>query len=155
VNTTTQKLVHYIYVIPCCALRRWALIRDEKVAKRALSYVEQSIMGASRDTQLRMLKILKVILANLHGKEDIFAFGYDVMSSRWRRLNAVVSRSTRISLQKMPPQYCTYFNRIKEPSPGDQFVSLANTQNQFLSTKIFVLMCWLVWSPPDGQPTRG
>ncbi|XP_052140566.1 tryptophan aminotransferase-related protein 3-like [Oryza glaberrima] len=100
----------------------WALIRDEKVAKRALSYVEQSIMGASRDTQLRMLKILKVILANLHGKEDIFAFGYDVMRSRWRRLNAVVSRSTRISLQKIPPQYCTYFNRIKEPSPAYAWV---------------------------------
>jgi hypothetical protein len=29
-------------------------------------------MGASRDTQLRMLGIVKVMLANLHGKEDIF-----------------------------------------------------------------------------------
>ncbi|EAY75616.1 hypothetical protein OsI_03520 [Oryza sativa Indica Group] len=100
----------------------WALVRDEKVASRAISYIEESTVGTSRETQLRVLKILKVILANLHGKEDIFAFGYDVMSSRWRRLNAVVSRSTRISLQKMPPQYCTYFNRIKEPSPAYAWV---------------------------------
>uniref|UniRef100_A0A0E0C724 Alliinase C-terminal domain-containing protein n=1 Tax=Oryza meridionalis TaxID=40149 RepID=A0A0E0C724_9ORYZ len=100
----------------------WALVRDEKVARRAISYIEESTVGTSRETQLRVLKILKVILANLHGKEDIFAFGYDVMSSRWRRLNAVVSRSTRISLQKMPPQYCTYFNRIKEPSPAYAWV---------------------------------
>ncbi|KAF0918081.1 hypothetical protein E2562_022671 [Oryza meyeriana var. granulata] len=100
----------------------WALVRDENVAKRAIFYTEQSIMGASRDTQLRILKILKVILANLHSKEDIFAFGYDVMRSRWRRLNAVVSRSSRISLQKIQPQYCTYFKRTKEPSPAYAWV---------------------------------
>ncbi|CAD6230081.1 unnamed protein product [Miscanthus lutarioriparius] len=62
----------------------WALVRDEKVAKRAYEYVQNSIMGASRDTQLRMLGIVKVMLANLHGKEDIFGLGHDVMRSRWR-----------------------------------------------------------------------
>ncbi|KAK3165278.1 hypothetical protein QOZ80_1AG0031210 [Eleusine coracana subsp. coracana] len=88
----------------------WALIRDEKVAKRTYEYVQSNIMGASRDTQLRMLGITKAMLANLHGEDDIFAFGHDVMRSRWRRLNAVVSRSRRrISLHKVPPQYCTYF----------------------------------------------
>lgn len=100
----------------------WALIRDENVAKRANDYVQNSIMGASRDTQLRMLGIVKIMLANLHGKEDIFAFGHDVMRTRWRRLNAVVSRSRRISLQRMAPEYCTYFKRIREPSPGYAWV---------------------------------
>ena len=102
-----------------CACR-WALIRDEKVAKKAYEYVQNSIMGASRDTQLRMLGIVKAMLANLHGEEDIFAFGYDVMRSRWRRLSTAVSRSRRISLQKMAPEYCTYFKRVREPSPGDE-----------------------------------
>ena len=97
---------------------RWALIRDEKVAKRAYEYVTESILGASRDTQLRMLRIIKVILANLHTEEDIFAFGHDVMRTRWRRLNAIVSRSRRISLQKIHPHYCMYFKRVREPSPG-------------------------------------
>ncbi|XP_062219760.1 tryptophan aminotransferase-related protein 3-like [Phragmites australis] len=100
----------------------WALIRDENVAKRAKEYVQSSIMGASRDTQLRMLGIVKVMLANLHGEEDIFTFGHNVMRARWRRLNAVVSRSRRISLQKIPPQYCTYFKRIREPSPAYAWV---------------------------------
>uniref|UniRef100_A0A0D9V4Z5 Alliinase C-terminal domain-containing protein n=1 Tax=Leersia perrieri TaxID=77586 RepID=A0A0D9V4Z5_9ORYZ len=100
----------------------WALIRDKNVAKRAGDYVGQSTMGVSRDTQLRIMKIIKVILANLHSKDDIFAFGYDVMSSRWSRLNAVVSRSTRISLQKMQPEYCTYFSKIREPSPAYAWV---------------------------------
>ncbi|KAL6840562.1 hypothetical protein ACP4OV_030372 [Aristida adscensionis] len=78
--------------------------------------------GASRDTQLRMLRIVKAMLANLRGEEDIFAFGHSVMRSRWRRLSAVVSPSRRISLQKIPPQYCTYFNRVREPSPAYAWV---------------------------------
>lgn len=105
------------------------MIRDEKVAKRAYEYVQSSVMGASRDTQLRMLGIVKAMLANLHGDDDIFAFGHDVMRSRWRRLNAVVSRSRRISVQKIPPQYCTYFKRIREPSPGKHMKNLIHMQS--------------------------
>uniref|UniRef100_A0A0A9EBX3 Alliinase C-terminal domain-containing protein n=1 Tax=Arundo donax TaxID=35708 RepID=A0A0A9EBX3_ARUDO len=108
----------------------WALIRDENVAKRAYDYVQMSIMGASRDTQLRMLGIVTVMLANLHGEDDIFAFGHDVMRSRWRRLNAVVSRSRRISLQKMAPQYCTYFKRIREPSPAYAWVKCEREEDE-------------------------
>lgn len=105
------------------ASHRWALIRDEKVAKKANDYVQMSTMGASRDTQLRMLKIIKVMLANLHSRDDIFGFGHDVLRSKWRRLNSVVSPSRRISLQKIPPQYCTYFKKIREPSPGEHMCS--------------------------------
>lgn len=100
-------------------MHRWALIRDEKVAKRAYEYVQKSVMGASRDTQLRMLGILKAMMANLYSDDDIFVFGYNVMRSRWHRLSAAVSRSRRISLQKIPPRFCTYFQRIREPSPGE------------------------------------
>ncbi|CAM0909622.1 unnamed protein product [Alopecurus aequalis] len=100
----------------------WALIRDEKVAQRVNDYIMQNTMGASRDTQLRMLNIFKVILANLQSKEDIFAFGRDVMATKWRKLNAAVSRSRRISLQNIPPEYCTYFDGIREPSPAYAWV---------------------------------
>ncbi|TVU35308.1 hypothetical protein EJB05_17192, partial [Eragrostis curvula] len=96
----------------------WALIKDAKVAKKVYDYVEANSFGASRDTQLRMLGIVKVMLANLHGEEAIFAFRHDVMRSRWRRLNAVVSRSPRVSLQKIRPQYCTYFKRVRQASPA-------------------------------------
>ncbi|NP_001149758.2 Alliin lyase [Zea mays] len=100
----------------------WALIRDDEVAKRALEYLRDSNMGASRDTQLRMLGIFKFMLANLRGKDDIFAFGHDVMRSRWLRLSAAVSRTRRITLQKIAPQYCTYFGRVREPSPAYAWV---------------------------------
>ncbi|CAO2183062.1 unnamed protein product [Urochloa humidicola] len=108
----------------------WALIRDGNVAKKAYSYLQESTMGASRDTQLRILGIVKVMLANLHGEEDIFAFGHDVMRTRWRRLSAVVARSSRISLQKMAPEYCTYFNRVREPSPAYAWVKCEREEDE-------------------------
>ncbi|CAO2178483.1 unnamed protein product [Urochloa humidicola] len=108
----------------------WALIRDEKVAEKAYTYVQESTMGASRDTQLRMLGIVKAMLANLHGLDDIFAFGHDVMRARWRRLNDVVSRSRRISLQKMVPEYCTYFKRTREPSPAYAWVKCEREEDE-------------------------
>ncbi|XP_025814418.1 alliin lyase-like isoform X2 [Panicum hallii] len=108
----------------------WALIRDEKVAKKAYEYVQNSVMGASRDTQLRMLGIVKAMLANLHGEEDIFAFGHEVMRNRWRRLSAAVSRSRRISLQKMVPEYCTYFKRVREPSPAYAWVKCEREEDE-------------------------
>ncbi|CAO2194515.1 unnamed protein product [Urochloa humidicola] len=108
----------------------WALIRDDAVAKRALEYVSNSIMGASRDTQLRMLGVVKAMLANLHGEEDIFAFGHEVMRTRWRKLNAVVSRSRRISVQEMAPEYCTYFKRIREPSPAYAWVKCEREEDE-------------------------
>ncbi|KAL6615940.1 hypothetical protein ACP70R_038210 [Stipagrostis hirtigluma subsp. patula] len=123
---TTSKLSGHA----CRQPARWALIRDEKVAKRVYEYVHHSIMGTSRDTQLRILRTVQAILSNLHGEEDIFAFGHDVMRSRWRRLNAVVSRSRRISLQKIPPQYCTYFSRIREPSPAYAWVKCEREEDE-------------------------
>ncbi|KAK3118934.1 hypothetical protein QOZ80_9BG0710900 [Eleusine coracana subsp. coracana] len=108
----------------------WALIRDKNVAKRAYEYVQNSSLGASQDTQLRMLKIVKVILANLRGEEDMLAFGHDVLRTRWRRLSDIVSRSRRISLQEIHPQYCTYFNRVREPSPAYAWVKCEREEDE-------------------------
>lgn len=100
-------------------MHSWALVKDGIVAQRAYDYMQGSNFGVSEDTQLRMLGIVKAVLARLNSEDDIFAFGHDVMRARWRRMNAAVSRSRRISLQKVPPGYCTYFKRIREPSPGE------------------------------------
>ncbi|CAM0882424.1 unnamed protein product [Alopecurus aequalis] len=135
----------------------WALIRDEKVAQRVNDYIMQNTMGASRDTQLRMLSIIKVIVANLHGKEDIFGFGQDVMTAKWLKLNAVVSRSRRISLQKIPPQYCTYFDKIREPSPAYAWVKCEREEDgdcsdMLLKAKIITRSG--VWNDASSRYTR-
>lgn len=73
-------------------------------------------MGVSRDAQLRALKLINVVL---QGKgRDIFEFGFETMSNRWEKLRQTLSVSTRFSLQKIEDQYCTFFNKVRKPSPG-------------------------------------
>ncbi|KAG0480621.1 hypothetical protein HPP92_011479 [Vanilla planifolia] len=96
----------------------WALVKDEKVYQKMIQYMQVNTMGASRDTQLRVLKLLKVILAKVGTEGDIFKYGYEMLSERWRMLNNIISSSKRFSLQNLSPQYCTYFQRIRDPSPA-------------------------------------
>jgi hypothetical protein len=77
----------------------------------------------------------KVMLATLRGEEDIFAFGHCVMRTRWRRLNAVVSQSRRISLHKMAPAYCTDFKRVTDVTKLGNFRYILITEiiNTFMT----------------------
>lgn len=94
----------------------WAVIKDKDVYEGMLTYINQAEMGLSRDTQLRAWKLLKALLED-DGRE-IFDFGYRRMADRWKRLNQVISLSKHFSLQKISPQYCNYFGRVREPSPA-------------------------------------
>ncbi|KAI3919887.1 hypothetical protein MKW98_001143 [Papaver atlanticum] len=93
----------------------WALIKDQGVYERFLDYMSLNSFGVSRDTQLRTLKLLKVVLGT--GKE-LFEFGHGTTRTRWESLNKVVSASKRFSLQKLISRYCTYFQNITVPSPA-------------------------------------
>ncbi|KAK2979908.1 hypothetical protein RJ640_020150 [Escallonia rubra] len=94
----------------------WALVKDEAVYQRMLMYMILSSMGVSRDTQLRALKILKVISEG-NGRE-IFEFSYQTMSDRWEKLSKALSKSKRFSVQQTAPQYCTFFQKVRGPSPA-------------------------------------
>ena len=96
-------------------------MKDEKVHQKVLFYMELNTMGVSRDTQLRILKIIKAILTEIREGEDIFGFGHNTMRERWKRLNKLISSSKRFSLQTLDTQYCTYFQKNRDPSPGNLF----------------------------------
>lgn len=81
--------------------------------------MQVNTMGVSRDTQLRVLKLIKVMLAEMRGEGGIFEFGHKTMAERWSKLSKVISSSNRFSLQQLSPQYCTYFKKIRCPSPGE------------------------------------
>lgn len=100
----------------------WALIKDEGVYQKATRYMQINTMGVSRDTQLRVLKLIKVMLAEMRGEGGIFEFGYKTTAERWSKLSKVVSSSNRFSLQQLSPQYCTYFKKIRGPSPAYAWV---------------------------------
>lgn len=96
----------------------WVVLKNEEVYRKVLWYMTLSIMGVSRDTQLRILKIIKAIIPEIRSKEDIFEFGHKAMREKWQRLNMLISTSKRFSLQTLAPQYCTYFQKIRDPSPA-------------------------------------
>lgn len=92
-------------------------MKDEALYERMVYYMSISEMGVSRDTQLRALKLLKVILQE--NGDEVFQFAYKTMSDRWEKLTQIFSYSKRFSIQKIPPHYCTYFQKVRGPSPGD------------------------------------
>lgn len=92
------------------------MIKDESVYEKMTTHMQLNTMGVSRDTQLRVSKLLNTIIES-KGRE-IFEFGHNVMKSRWEKLNKVVSLSDRFSLQKIPPEYCNYFKSVRDSSPG-------------------------------------
>ncbi|KAG6508474.1 tryptophan aminotransferase-related protein 4-like [Zingiber officinale] len=108
----------------------WAVIKDEGVYRKLNRYLKLNSMGVSRDTQLRVLKLVKVIIAKVKKQDDIFDFGYTTLSERWSKLNKILSSSTRFSLQKLPPQYCSYFNKIRDPSPAFGWVKCEREEDR-------------------------
>ncbi|XP_017439181.1 tryptophan aminotransferase-related protein 4 isoform X2 [Vigna angularis] len=95
----------------------WAIIKDEAVYKKMLTYLDMDTMGVSREAQLRCLKLLNVVLEGDDGKE-IFKFAYSTMRHRWIRLKEIIGKSKRFSLQKLSSQYCTFLKRDRDPSPA-------------------------------------
>ncbi|MCL7031590.1 hypothetical protein MKW94_016334 [Papaver nudicaule] len=105
----------------------WALIKDQVVYQKFQDYMTLNSMGVSRDTQLRALKLLNVLLAE--GKE-LFEFGHRTTRTRWESLNKVMSASERFSLQKLTPQHSTYFQNITAPSPAYAWVKCEKEEDE-------------------------
>lgn len=110
----------YIYIYHY----RWAVIKDKDVYEKVSRYITVADLGISKDTQLRVLKLLKVAVEG-DGKQ-LFKFAYDKMRQRWDRLTSVFSKSTRFSIQKRDPLHCNFFNETRLPSPGNVTFYLCN-----------------------------
>ncbi|PKI35461.1 hypothetical protein CRG98_044147 [Punica granatum] len=79
-------------------------------------YVADNTIGVSKDTQLRMLKIFKVVLED-RGK-GMFEFAHGIMKNRWYKLRNVLAQTDRFSLQNTSASYCTFFHKEREYTPA-------------------------------------
>lgn len=82
-----------------------------------MTYMSLSTYGVPRETQLRVLKLLKTVLKG--EAKELFGYGHGIMMERWNKLSRVLSSSTRLSLQELEPQHCSYSHKIRAPSPGN------------------------------------
>lgn len=87
-----------------------------------LKYMSLSTYGVSRETQLRVLKLLKVVI---EGKgREMYEFGHKTMKTRWQRLSKSLSLSKRFSIQELESHYCSFCRKVRRPSPGNSFFLL-------------------------------
>lgn len=106
----------------------WAIIKDKAVYDRMIQYMDLNTMGVSRDSQLRALKLLKVVIEG--GGREIFDFGYKTMRDRWQKVSETLSKSKRFSLQKIAPQYCNFFHKVRESSPAYAWVKCEREEDR-------------------------
>lgn len=95
---------------------RWALVKDKAVYEKMLTYTGENTFGVSKDTQLRALKLLNVVLEG--DGRSLFKYAHETMRNRWESLSQTVSLSTRFTVQEIVPHFCTYFQNVRGPSPG-------------------------------------
>ncbi|KAF2297512.1 hypothetical protein GH714_024815 [Hevea brasiliensis] len=105
----------------------WAVLKDEAIYQRMQSYLTLNTMGVSRESQLRTLQLLKVVL---QGGKDMFEFGHETMKKRWEILNNTISMSKRFSLQKIESHYCTFFQKVREASPAYAWVKCEREEDK-------------------------
>ncbi|KAL8506776.1 hypothetical protein ACS0TY_017608 [Phlomoides rotata] len=112
----------------------WALVKDKTTYDNMVNYMEIASLGTSRETQLRALQLFNTILRT-NGTE-IFDFAYNTMRRRWNLLNEIISPSKRFSLQKIPPRFCTYFEKVRGASPAYAWVKCEREEDRNC-TKVF------------------
>ena len=77
-------------------MHRWAIVKDYDVYLNMVEYVFGNTIGVSHDTQLRMTRLLKIVITGYQHKleegkvsresrhhELIFHYAYNVMQDRW------------------------------------------------------------------------
>nr|XP_043613366.1 tryptophan aminotransferase-related protein 4-like [Erigeron canadensis] len=106
----------------------WAVIKDKDVYDKILNYILLADLGISKDTQLRVLKLLKAAVKD-DGK-PLFKFAYKTMRDRWERLTNVISKSTRFSVQQRHPLHCNFFNETRLPSPAYAWVKCEREEDE-------------------------
>ncbi|KAK7277394.1 hypothetical protein RIF29_18545 [Crotalaria pallida] len=106
----------------------WAIIKDNAVYQKMLNYIGLTTVGVSREAQLRAIELLNVVLEG--DGRNLFDFGYETMRNRWTRLQEVLSKSKRFSLQKLSPNYCSFYKRVREPSPAYAWVKCERAEEK-------------------------
>ncbi|XP_076881493.1 tryptophan aminotransferase-related protein 4-like [Bidens hawaiensis] len=95
----------------------WAIVKDDDVYDKYSTFNFVASIGVSKETQLRALKILKVIVKGGGTGRPFFEHADHLMRDRWERLTAVISKSTRFSIQERKPLHCTFFDETRPPNP--------------------------------------
>lgn len=144
--TFSSPLISLFYMRLC----RWAILKDEKVAKKMAKFLELNTIGVSHDSQVRATQIIKAVVQGYDSaashesvehqssnrqsslqhldNNKLFHFGSSVMHYRWKRLRSALSASLELSILDFEPSYCTFFEKEVKHTPGMDSSPLYSTK---------------------------
>ncbi|CAH1417245.1 unnamed protein product [Lactuca virosa] len=101
----------------------WALVKDKEVAKKMIKFMEVNTIGVSKESQIRVAKILQVVAdgCKRFGSPDgdnFFEFSKSLMSKRWEILRETVKKTRMFTLPKYPLQHCNYTGDVTQAHPA-------------------------------------
>lgn len=104
-------------------INRWVLVKDKEVAKKMIKFMEVNSIGVSKESQIRVAKILQVVAEGCKRfrspeNDNFFEFGKDLMAKRWEILRETMKKSLMFTLPKYPLQHCNYFGDVTQAHPG-------------------------------------
>ncbi|XP_004233981.2 tryptophan aminotransferase-related protein 4-like [Solanum lycopersicum] len=94
----------------------WAIVKDKDVYERMVEYIDLNTYGIPRETQLRALKLLNVVLQG--DRREIFRFAHTIMKTRWEKLAEILSTSKLFSMEQLPSQHCAFSKQVRPTSPA-------------------------------------
>ncbi|KAI3731449.1 hypothetical protein L1987_62637 [Smallanthus sonchifolius] len=101
----------------------WALVKDKEVAKKMIKFMEVTTIGVSKESQLRVAKILQVVADGCkHFRspkgDNFFETGQSMMKKRWNILRETVEKHQMFSIQNYPLQHCNYTGDVTQAHPA-------------------------------------
>lgn len=106
----------------------WAILKDEKVAKKMAKFLELNTIGVSHDSQVRATQVLKAVVqgytstaSHVRSSLDankLFHFGSSVLHYRWARLRSALNVSSELSIPDFESSHCTFFQKEIDPTPA-------------------------------------
>lgn len=122
---------HHQYLLINFVFVRWAIVKDESVARKMVKFMEVSTIGVSKEAQLRAANILEIISRSCCSLEfeNFFQHSRRLLGRRWNRLRDTLKDSRLFHLSKYPNPYCNFFRRATDTYPGVYPLNNNNNNN--------------------------
>lgn len=121
---------------------RWAVVRDEDVARKMVKFIEMNTIGVSKEAQLRSASVMELISLSCQKRkpcdvENFFDYSQCTLADRWKRLRDVVTKNQLFSLPKFPAHYCNFRREVVQTYPGNYKYNRLN--------QCMCISCKLLW----------
>ncbi|KAG8366084.1 hypothetical protein BUALT_Bualt17G0039100 [Buddleja alternifolia] len=101
----------------------WALVKDEKVARKMVKFIQVNTIGVSKEAQLRAANIMEIISLSCQRSKprelaNFFEYSQNLMVERWNKLRNAIKNNELFRVSKFPLQFCNFTRDFTETYPA-------------------------------------